>query len=112
MAYWFDLGEGVVLLSIFYSSLNMYTTPIPDTNFEKYDELRLHMEQLLSSSITEFDIPMMIAIPLDKVGVRRLRDLVRLTREDILKVNRLGEKAADEVEQILERFGLSLGMNI
>lgn len=55
---------------------------------------------------------MMIAIPLDKVGVRRLRDLVRLTREDILKVNRLGEKAADEVEQILERFGLSLGMNI
>lgn len=70
------------------------------------------MEQLLSSSITEFDIPMRIAIPLDGVGVRRLKDLVRLRREDILKVNRLGEKAADEVEQILERFGLSLGMNI
>lgn len=90
----------------------MFTVPIPDTSFDKYDEMRLHMEQLLSSSITEFDIPMRIAIPLDGVGVRRVKDLVRLHREDILKVKRLGEKAADEFEQILERFGLSLGMNI
>lgn len=90
----------------------MFTVPTPDTSFDKYDEMRLHMEQLLSSSITEFDIPMRIAIPLDSVGVRRVKDLVRLHREDILKVKRLGEKAADEVEQILERFGLSLGMNI
>ncbi len=74
--------------------------------------MRLHMEQLLSSSITEFDIPMKIAIPLDSVGVRRLKDLVRLHREDILNIKRLGEKAADEIEQILDRFGLSLGMSI
>lgn len=90
----------------------MHTTPTPDTSFDKYDEMRLHMEQLLSSSITEFDIPIRIAIPLENVGVRRLKDLVCLTRDDILKVNRLGEKSADEVEQILDRFGLSLGMSI
>lgn len=70
------------------------------------------MEQLLSSSIIDFDIPMRIAIPLDGAGVRRLKDLVRLTREDILKVNRLGEKAANEIEHILDRFGLSLGMKV
>lgn len=113
VTYWFDLGEGVVPLSIFLISLpNMFTTPTPDASFDKYDEMRLHVEQLLSSSITEFDIPMRIAIPLDGVGVRRLKDLVRLNREDILKVKRLGVKAADEVEQILDRFGLSLGMSI
>ena len=71
--------------------------------------MRLHMEQLLSSSITEFDIPMRIAIPLDNAGIRRLKDLVRLTREDLLKINRLGVKAADEIENTLSRFGLSLG---
>ncbi len=90
----------------------MFTTPTSDTSFDKYDEMRLHMEQLLSSSITEFDIPIRIAIPLDSVGVRRLKDLVCLHREDILKVKRLGVKAADEIEQILGRFGLSLGMSI
>lgn len=70
------------------------------------------MEQLLSSHITEFDIPMRIAIPLDDVGIRRLKDLVCLTRDDLLKINRVGEKSADELERILDRFGLSLGMKI
>lgn len=55
---------------------------------------------------------MRIAIPLDIAGVRRLKDLVTLSREDLLKVNRLGVKAADEIERILERFGLSLNMTI
>lgn len=87
----------------------MYTTITPDTSFDQYDEMRLHMEQLLSSSITVFDIPMRIAIPLDNAGIRRLKDLVRLTREDLLKINRLGVKAADEIENTLSRFGLSLG---
>lgn len=90
----------------------MYSAQTPDTSFDKYDEMRLHMEQLLSSSITELDIPMRIAIPLDIAGVRRLKDLVTLSREDLLKVNRLGVKAADEIERILERFGLSLNMTI
>lgn len=86
----------------------MYTTTTPDTSFDKYDELRLHMEQLLSSSITDFDIPMRIAIPLDNAGIRRLKNLVCLTRDDLLKINRLGEKAVDEIERILNRFDLSL----
>lgn len=90
----------------------MYSEPTSDTSFDKYDEMRLHMEQLLSSSITDLDIPMRIAIPLDIAGIRRLRDLVSLSREDLLKINRLGVKAADEVERILERFGLSLNMTI
>lgn len=90
----------------------MYTIPTPDKAFEKYDEPRLHMEQLLSSSIVDFDIPMRIAIPLDNAGIRRMKDLVRLTREELNKVKRIGEKSADEVERILGRFGLSLGMGI
>lgn len=89
----------------------MYTTPETDTTFDKYDEMRLHMNQLFSASILDFDIPMLIAIPLDNAGIRRIGDLVRLDRKGLLTVKRLGEKGADEVERILERFGLSLGMN-
>lgn len=79
--------------------------------FDKYDEMRLHMAKLFSASIIDFDIPMRIAIPLDNAGIRRIGDLVRLDRKGLLTVKRLGEKGADEVERILERFGLSLGMN-
>ena len=81
---------------------------VEDNSFDKYDEMRLHMAQLLSASIIEFDIPMRIAIPLDNAGIRRLKDLVCLTREELLKINRIGEKAASEIESILHRFGLGL----
>ncbi|MBD5364850.1 MAG: hypothetical protein HDR79_07910 [Bacteroides sp.] len=88
----------------------MYERPTPDNSFDKYDEVRLHMEQLLSAHIIEVDMPMRIAIPLDDAGISRLRDLVRLTREDLFKISRLGAKSVDEIERILERLGLSLGM--
>ena len=83
---------------------------VQDNSFDKYDEMRLHMAQLLSASIIEFDMPMRIAIPLDNAGIRRLRDLVCLTREELLKINRIGEKAVSEIESILHRFGLCLKM--
>lgn len=70
------------------------------------------MEQLLSTSLTDLDFPMKIAIPLDGVGVRRLKDLVRLSRTDILNINRLGQKAVDTIERMLDRFGLSLDMEV
>ena len=108
VTYWFDLGEGVVPLSVFIH--NMYTTPKTERTSEKYDEFRLHMEQLLSSSITDFDIPMRIAIPLDNAGIRRITDLVSIGRNELLKINRLGEKSVNEIEKILDRFGLSLSM--
>lgn len=84
---------------------------VEDNSFDKYDEMRLHMAQLLSASIVEFDMPMRIAIPLDNAGIRRLRDLVCLTREELLKINRIGEKAASEIESILHRLGLGLKMS-
>ena len=70
------------------------------------------MEQLLSASITDIDIPMRLVIPLDDAGIRRLKDLVQLTRDDLLKINRIGVTAANEIERILDRSGLSLSMKV
>lgn len=90
----------------------MYATPDTDTTFDKYDEMRLHMEQLLSTSILDIDMPMRIAIPLDNVGIRKLKDLVRLNREELLGIKRLGHKAVNEIEIILARYDLSLEMKV
>lgn len=92
----------------------MYTraSESDEEDFDKYDEERLHMEQMLSASTVDIDMPMRIAIPLDNVGIRRLRDLVVLDRKGLMAIPRLGCKAADEVEALLARFGLSLGMKI
>ena len=80
--------------------------------FDYYDERRLHWEKLLSASIIVLDLPMRIAYPLDDAKIRKLKDLVVLSRTDLLKVNRLGIKAIDEIEHCLGRIGLSLSMDI
>lgn len=86
----------------------MFVSPSSDNTFEKYEEIRLHMEAVLSSSILDLDMPMKIAIPLDNAGIRKIGDLVSRTPEDLLKINRIGIKAVYDIEKILGRFDLHL----
>lgn len=81
-------------------------------DFFYFYERRMHWEKLLSASIIVLDLPMRIAYPLDDAKIRKLKDLVVKSRNDLLKINRLGVKAVDEIEHCLDRIGLSLGMDI
>lgn len=81
-------------------------------DFFYFDERRMHWEKLLSASIIVLDLPMRIAYPLDDAKIRKIKDLVVKSRNDLLKINRLGVKAVDEIEHCLSRIGLSLGMDI
>ena len=81
-------------------------------DFFYFDERRLHWEKLLSASRIVLDLPPRISFPLDDAKIRKLQDLVVLSRNELLKVNRLGVKAVDEIEHCLSRIGLSLGMDI
>lgn len=81
-------------------------------DFFYFDEKRKHWEKLLSASIIVLDLPMRIAYPLDDAKIRKIKDLVVKSRNDLLQINRLGVKAVDEIEHCLDRIGLSLGMDI
>jgi len=45
-------------------------------------------------------------------GIKRVIDLVNLTEDDILKIKNFGRKSLREVKEILNAFGLQLGMNV
>lgn len=45
-------------------------------------------------------------------GVKRVVDLVNLTDDDVLKIKNFGRKSLREVKEILNAFGLHLGMNV
>lgn len=66
------------------------------------------MEVLLSASLTDFDIPARILIPLGDAGIRRLRDLVAMTRKQLLSVSRMGGVSVKFLEDFLTKQGLSL----
>lgn len=86
----------------------MIQTPTIDTSFDKYDEYRLHMEVLLSASLTDFDIPARILIPLGDAGICRLRDLVAMTKKQLLSVSRMGVVSVEFLENFLAKQNLSL----
>lgn len=104
--YWFDFGEGVVPLALFYTLTIMEESL--SKQFEKFDEYRIHMETFLSAPLIDFDIPLRILIPLENAGIKRLRDLVSLTREELLAVPRLGIVAVEHLEKLLSHYDLSL----
>lgn len=101
--YWFDLGEGVVPLA-FLSYNKMANTE----NLDRYEEYRLHMETLLSTHLIEFDLPLRILAPLERAGKRRLGDIVNMTRDELITINRLGISAVESIEKILSALGLKL----
>lgn len=45
-------------------------------------------------------------------GIERITDLINLTVDDLLKIKNFGRKSLKEVSQVLEAFGLRLGMNV
>lgn len=45
-------------------------------------------------------------------GIKRVIDLVNLVEEDVLKIKNFGRKSLREVKEILNAFGLRLGMNV
>lgn len=92
----------------FFTFLIMIQTPTIDSSFDKYEEYKLHMEVLLSASLTDFDIPARILIPLGDAGIRRLRDLVAMTKKQLLAVSRMGVVSVEFLENFLAKQNLSL----
>ena len=86
----------------------MIHTPTIDSSFDKYEEYKLHMEVLLSASLTDFDIPARILIPLGDAGIHRLRDLVAMTKKRLLSVSRMGVVSVEFLENFLAKQNLSL----
>lgn len=78
--------------------------------FDKYDEPRLHMEELLSHHLINFDIDIRTLCSLERAGITRLGQLVKLTRKELMKIRRLGIVSVDEIEKKVKWLGLELGM--
>lgn len=83
-------------------------TPSPRSEFDKYDEPRLHMERLMNAKLIEFDISIRILIPLESAGIKTLGDLVSQTPESLKKIKLLGEVSIRKLQDFLSYHNLSL----
>lgn len=69
-----------------------------------------NLRQRLSRLIDDFPLSVRSLNSLKNSNIRTLRDLVELSEEDLLKVKNVGEKALQEISELLQREQLNFGM--
>ena len=67
---------------------------------------------LLAKNIDELDLSVRSANSLKNANIHTLRDLVRRTEKDMLETKNFGKKSLEEVQEVLDKLGLSLGMDV
>ena len=79
-----------------------------DSN-EEFDEEILRMRQLLKTKLTEMNLSVRALNCLKAAEVETLGDLVKFQKNDLLKFRNFGKKSLTELDDLLERHGLSFG---
>ena len=67
-------------------------------------------KNLLGRLIDDFGLSVRSLNSLKNSNIRTLRDLVAFSEDELLKVKNVGEKALAEIRELLEREGLTFGL--
>ena len=70
------------------------------------------LDALLAKNIVELDLSVRSANSLKNANIHTLRDLVRRSEKDMLETKNFGKKSLEEVQEVLDKLGLSLGMDV
>ncbi|MBF0291326.1 MAG: DNA-directed RNA polymerase subunit alpha [Nitrospinae bacterium] len=89
-------------------------------NFEEQDELpakainqdRLRVAINLRKSVEELELSVRSYNCLKNANLKTIMELVTKTDQEMLKTRNFGRKSLNEIKEILEDMGLSLGMNV
>ena len=79
---------------------------------EEFDEEALHMRQLLKQRLVDLDLSVRALNCLKAAEVDTLGDLVKFSKNDLLKFRNFGKKSLSELDDLLEANNLSFGMDV
>jgi DNA-directed RNA polymerase subunit alpha len=92
-------------MSIF---INFEETPeIAEVVVESFNDPRL---EYLDRSVEELELSVRSYNCLKNTNIQNLRELVQKTESEMLKTKNFGRKSLNEIKDILQKMGLSLGM--
>ncbi|MDR1173157.1 MAG: DNA-directed RNA polymerase subunit alpha, partial [Bacteroidales bacterium] len=79
---------------------------------DEFDEELLHMRQLLKTRLQDMDLSVRALNCLKAAEVDTLGDLVKFSKNDLLKFRNFGKKSLTELDELLESMNLTFGMEI
>jgi DNA-directed RNA polymerase subunit alpha len=75
-------------------------------------EMMTALDALLAKSVDELDLSVRSTNSLKNASILTLRDLVSRSEKEMLETKNFGKKSLEEVLEVLETFGLTLGMDL
>jgi len=75
------------------------------------DEERARLRDLLARGVDELELSVRAVNCLEMADITTIGDLVRKTDAEMLKYRNFGRKSLNEIKEVLEGMGLSLGMD-
>ncbi|HOK23193.1 MAG TPA: DNA-directed RNA polymerase subunit alpha [Candidatus Hydrothermia bacterium] len=96
------------VLSRFHKEAEMFREIRPIVDYER----KLRIRDLLEKDIDELELPRRLLNVLKDEGITKIKELITLRKEDVLKLRNLGDKSFKEIEERLEPLGLTFGMNL
>lgn len=78
----------------------------------KPKKVKTDLSKVLSLKIAEQHLSKRVQNALEELGVKTVKDLVKLTENDIMKGRNIGQKALTEINEFLENLNLTLGMKV
>jgi DNA-directed RNA polymerase subunit alpha len=79
---------------------------------EEIDEETIRVRSLLKMKVDELELSVRSSNCLKAAEIKSLEDLVQKTEADMLKYRNFGRKSLSELQGILEKLGLSFGMEV
>jgi len=84
----------------------------PETETEIIDGERERLRELLNRGVDELELSVRAVNCLEIGEIRTIGDLVQKTDHEMLKYRNFGRKSLNEIKEVLEEMGLSLGMDL
>ncbi|MFC1693957.1 DNA-directed RNA polymerase subunit alpha C-terminal domain-containing protein, partial [Candidatus Latescibacterota bacterium] len=79
---------------------------------EVIDEEKIRIAQLLDVPVDEMELSVRSSNCLKAAGIKHIRDLVARTEPEMLKYRNFGRKSLSELNDVLQKMGLSFGFII
>ncbi|MDR2292158.1 MAG: DNA-directed RNA polymerase subunit alpha [Prevotellaceae bacterium] len=79
---------------------------------DEFDEELLRIRQLLKQRLTDMELSVRALNCLKAADIKTLGELVKLSRNDLLRFRNFGKKSLTELDELLETLKLSFGMDV
>ncbi len=89
-----------------------FENALEDAPIKEKDEEKERLRELLDRSVDELELSVRSHNCLKNANIRSIGELVQRTESEILKTKNFGRKSLNEIKEILQQMGLTLGMQI